>query len=127
MSQPFDPKRRALSAGAALALLGFPVITISGCGGGGSPGGPSGGGGSTPTPSPGDAVGSISANHGHTAVVSAAELQAGNALSLNIRGNATHDHRVDLSAAEVVEIRGRQRVSKSSSVDDAHDHTVTFN
>jgi hypothetical protein len=127
MSQSFDPKRRAISAGAALALLGFPLITISGCGGGGSPGGPTGGGGTTPPPSSGDAVGSISANHGHAAVVSAADLQAGNALRLNIRGDAPHNHSVDLSAAEVVAIRDRQRVSKDSSVQDAHEHTVIFN
>jgi hypothetical protein len=126
MSQTFDPKRRAISVGAAMALLGFPVITISGCGGGGSsPSGPSGG--NPPPPAAGDAVGSISANHGHTAVVTAAQLQAGNAVSLTLRGSAPHAHTVDLSAADVVAIRDRQRVSRTSTVDDAHDHTVTFN
>ncbi len=124
----FDPKRRAISAGAALALLGFPVISVSGCGGGSSgPTGPSGGAGNPPSTSPGDAVGSISANHGHTAVIEAARLQAGNALDIEIRGNATHPHTVQLSAAEVVAIRDRQRVSKNSTLNDAHDHAVTFN
>lgn len=124
MSQSFDPKRRAISAGVALALLGFPVITISGCGGGGgNPAGPN----PAPTPNAGDAVGSVSANHGHVAIVRSADLQAGNAVTLEIRGSANHPHSVALSAAEVAAIRGGQRVSKGSSFDDAHDHTVTFN
>lgn len=131
MSQAFDPKRRAISAGAALALLGFPLITISGCGGGGgTPAAPSTPAPNpTPTPSPtvGDAQGVVSANHGHTAVIVSAQLQAGNAVALDIHGSATHTHTVQLSAAEVVAIRDRQRISKNSSVSDAHDHTVTFN
>jgi len=132
MSQPFDPKRRAISAAAALALLGFPVITIGGCGGGGggnpaAPPTPAPNPTSTPTPSAGDAQGSVSANHGHTAVVTGAQLQAGNALTLDIRGSSNHNHTLALSAADVTAIRGGQRISRSSSVDDAHDHSVTFN
>jgi hypothetical protein len=121
MPQSFDAKRRAISAAAALALLGFPVITISGCGGGGSPAGPSS------PPAAGDVEAAISANHGHTATITAAELQAGSALTLHMRGSATHDHTVTLSGVEVVAVRERQRVSKPSSTDDGHNHTVTFN
>lgn len=126
MSEPFDPKRRAISVAAALTLLGFPAVTLSGCGGGGSPSSPSNPN-PTPTPGPGDAQGVISANHGHTAVVTAAELQAGNGLTLHIRGSATHDHTVDLTGTDIVAVRSRQRVSKTTSVNDAHDHGVTFN
>jgi hypothetical protein len=133
MSQAFDPKRRTISAAAAWALLGFPLVSISGCGGGGggpaSPSNPAPN--PTPTPSPppsgGDVQGTISANHGHSVAITAAQLQAGNALSLTFGGSATHSHGVQLSAAEVTAIRDRQRVSKASSVNDAHDHTVTFN
>ncbi len=129
MSQDFDPKRRALSAGAALALLGFPLISIGGCGGGGStPAGPSTPNPTpTPTPGSGDATGAIDFNHGHTAVILSAQLQAGNALSLSIQGSAPHDHTLDLSGAEVIAIRDRQRISKKSTLDSTHDHTVTFN
>lgn len=115
--------RRTFTLEFALAALSGAVITISGCGGGssGSPSGPSGGGGGK--------TGSISANHGHTAFITSAELTAGNAVTLNIRGQATHDHIVTLSAADVMAIAANQRVSTTSSVGDAnaHNHTVTFN
>ena len=57
---------------------------------------------------------------------------AGNAVTLNIRGTATHPRTVELSAAEVSEIAAGQRVSKVSSTDDSpdadrHNHVVTFN
>jgi hypothetical protein len=119
-------RRDALRA--VLAMLAGVTITISGCGGGG--GGNSGGGGS-PTGSTGtgngDKVGNISSNHGHTAVITAAQLMAGGALQLNIRGNADHQHTVDLSAAEISSIAAGQRVGKGSSEDSFHTHTVTFN
>ncbi len=115
--------RRRFTVSAALAMLGGATITVSGCGGGG------GGGGSSPTsPSaPGDKVGSVSANHGHTATITAAQLSAGAALTLQIRGTSDHPHTVQLSAGEVGQIAAGTRVSKNSSVDDGHDHTVTFN
>ena len=125
MSSQVDPKRRAITVGAALALLGFPTITLTGCGGSSGPTNPNPN--PTPTPGTGDVQGSISANHGHSAVVHAAELQAGNALTLHIMGQATHDHTVDLTGAEVVQIRGGGRVSTTTSSTQSHTHTVTFN
>ena len=41
-------------------------------------------------------------------------------------GVPDHTHSVTLTAAEVVSIRDGARVSKASSTQDAHDHTVTF-
>ena len=129
MTQSFDPKRRAISAGAALALLGFPLITItSGCGGSDSPSSPSSPPPTTNPPAQGDAVGSISANHGHSAVITAATLAAGGAvMGMSIRGTSNHDHTIELSAAQVVSIRDRGRVSVESTNNDSHTHTVTFN
>ncbi len=135
MSQ-IDQKRRALSAGTALALLGFPLISIGGCGGGGTPAGPS-----TPTPTPPpppptttapacptDAVcGQASGDPDHIAVITGAQLAAGGALLVNIMGMASHNHTVSLSASEVVAIRGRTRVTKGSSRTLNHNHEVTFN
>ncbi len=113
--------RREFSVQAALVMLGGAVLTISGCGGGSSsPSSPS-------TPGSGDRTGSISANHGHTATVTAAQLNAGNGLTLDIRGSSSHPHTVTLSGSEVSSIRNGSRVSKESSNDDAHTHTVTFN
>jgi hypothetical protein len=59
--------------------------------------------------------------------VTAAQITAANAVSLDIRGSATHPHTVELSAAEVGMIGNRQTVAKTSSSDDGHLHTVTFN
>lgn len=112
--------RREFTRLSLLGMLSGVAITISGCGGG------SGGPGSPSTPTDGKA-GTISVNHGHTAVISSAQLAAGGQLSLGIRGNSDHPHTVDLSAAEIVSIRDGNRVSKVSSDDQFHTHTVTFN
>ena len=114
--------RREFTLQSALAILGAATITISGCDGGGDSPGPG------PSPSPGnDITGAVSANHGHTAVVTAAQLMAGNAIQLSITGQATHPHTVSLSAAEVQQIAARMAVSKNSSTEDGHMHVVTFN
>jgi hypothetical protein len=117
--------RREFTLQSALALLAGVVITVEGCGSD-APTNP------TPTPAPAPAAppadvnGSVSANHGHVAVVAAAQITAGNALSLNIQGTATHPHTVDLTQAELVTLRNRQAVSKDSTNNNGHMHTVTF-
>jgi hypothetical protein len=120
--------RREFSRQAVIAILSAASITIVDCGGGSSPApspspppGGGGGGGS------GDVVGNVSANHGHTAVVTAAQITAANSVTLDIRGTASHPHTLALSAAEVGMVGNRQTVSKTSSTDDNHMHTVTFN
>ena len=118
--------RREFTLAAALAALSGVAITISGCGGsgGGSPSAPT----SPPTSSgSGDKTGVIGANHGHVAVITAAQLSAGGGVILNIRGTSDHPHTVELSAAEIGSIAANQRVSKESSTDDGHSHSVTFN
>ena len=79
-----------------------------------------------------DRTGSVSDNHGHVAIVTAAQLTAGNAITLDIRGTADHSHTVELGGAEVVQIRNSQRVTTTSSTETSatfgtHSHTVTFN
>lgn len=114
--------RRDFTAAGILTLLSGVAISVSGCGGGSSsPSSPS-----TPTAS-GDKSGSISANHGHTAVLTAAQLQAAGAVALNIRGTSAHPHTVNLTAAQVASIAGGTRVTQTSSSDDGHTHDVTFN
>jgi hypothetical protein len=116
--------RREFTREAVIAILSAATITIADCGGGGSSNpSPS----PSPTPTPGDVTGTVSANHGHTAVVTAAQITAANAVTLDIRGTASHPHTVELSAAEVGMIGNRQTVAKTSSNDDGHMHTVTFN
>jgi len=122
--------RRQFTLASAMAILSGVAITItSACGGSSSsPSSPSTPAPTpTPTPTATDKVGAISDNHGHSAVITGAQLTAGGALSLDIRGTATHTHTVQLSAAEITSIAGNQRVAKSSSNTNGHDHTVTFN
>jgi VCBS repeat-containing protein len=123
--------RRRFTAAGVLALLGGATISISGCGGGGSSSPSSPSGGPTPSPGPtpasGDRTGSISANHGHAAVLTAAQLQAGGAVTLGIQGAGDHPHSVGLSAAQVQAIASGQRITQESTVQDSHAHDVTFN
>ncbi len=117
-----SPARRAFTVQSVLAVLSGVAITVVGCGDEDSPTGPS----------QGDVTGSVSANHGHRAVISSAQLTSSTTVALQIRGDASHPHTVELSSAEVGQIAARQQVSKISSTDDSndagrHSHTVTFN
>lgn len=130
MSHHLDPSRsisrREFTLEWALAMLAGVAITVSGCGSD-SPSSPttppSTGGGTTN----GDVNGVVSANHGHVAVITAAQITAGGALSLNIMGTATHNHVVSLTATQLQQIGSKQQVAVLSTTDAGHDHTVTFN
>ena len=96
--------RREFTLEAVVALLGGVAITVSGCGGGSSMTNPD----PVPSAGPGDEVGRVGTNHGHTAVVSAAQLAAGAGFSLQIRGQSDHPHTVSLSTADVTGIAAGQ-------------------
>jgi hypothetical protein len=114
--------RRKFTLASAMAILSGVVITITESCGGSSPSSP------TPTPSPtGDKVGVISSNHGHSAVITAARLSQGGDFNLDIQGSATHTHKVDLSADDMTAIAANRKVSKESTTESGHSHTVTFN
>ena len=115
--------RREFTLQSLMALLGGMTITVSACGGSGST---SGGSPTAPTGNSGDTTGAISTNHGHRATITSAELAAGAALTLNIRGEADHPHMVELSAADITRIRSQQTISKDSSTMGEHMHVVTF-
>lgn len=124
--------RREFTAASAMAALSGVAITISACGGSSNNSTSPAPVPSTPAPTPtpaagGDVTGSVGSNHGHTAVITAAELTAGANVVLDIQGTSDHPHTVILDAAEVAMIAGAQEVSKQSSNDMAHAHTVTFN
>ena len=112
-------ERREFTVLSALALLGGATITVSGCGAGGNPM-------SVPTAGDGSVGGTISANHGHVATITAADLGAGGELNLNIQGSASHNHVVALTATDVVSVRGGQAVARESSDTSGHTHIVTF-
>src|SRR5262245_30802123 len=107
--------RREFTLESALAVLAGVTITITGCDD------------DNPT-SPSDGVsGTISANHGHVATITSAQLSAGNALSLNIQGTATHPHTVTVSRDQIVDIAAGRRVTTTSTSNDGHTHEVAFN
>ena len=111
--------RREFTLESALAVLAGVTITISGCGDDDPP--------SSPSPTPGSVTGTVSANHGHAAIIQAAQLMAGAMISLDIRGQATHPHTVNISATQMQSIAARTQVAIVSTNDDGHMHTVTFN
>ena len=118
--------RREFTVQTVLAMLSGVAITISeGCSSDNpaGPGGVNSGGGNLTT----DANGVISANHGHAAVISTATLASPTSVSLDIQFQATHNHVVTLTQAEVMSVAARAQVAKTSTTDSGHNHTVTFN
>jgi hypothetical protein len=111
--------RREFTLEAALAVLSGVAITVSGCGST-APASPS-------QPPQGDVAGTISQNHGHSAVITRAQLNAGGELLLDIQGNADHSHTVPLGAGHLTAIANGERVIVSSNAVELHSHTVTFN
>ena len=98
--------RREFTLEAALALLAGCVITISdACGGSTSP---------TPVTSgpPADVTGVIADNHGHSGVITGAQITAGNAVTLSIQGTAVHSHTVSITQADL----RRSRIVRASRV-----------
>ena len=123
--------RRQFTRESVMALLSGVVITITGCGSdSSSPTAPSTGGGGGGDAGGGDVGGidgTISANHGHIATVTDAQVDAGNDVSLEIRGNADHSHTVNLTGAELTQVGDGERVVVTSTNNQAHTHRVTFN
>jgi hypothetical protein len=115
--------RREFTVESVMALLAGVTITVSGCGGSDSSSTPT----SPTTTTSTDVTGVVSANHGHTAVVTSAQIMAGGTIMLPIQGQATHPHTVTLTADELRSIGARQQVVKTSTTDNGHTHTVTFN
>ena len=120
LEQARQLSRRQFTRESVLAMLAGVTITITGCGDdkNDTPTGPT---------SSGDVTGVVSANHGHRATVTSVQITAANGFNLDIRGDADHPHTVALTAAQVVQIGNRQQVVVTSTTDNGHQHTVTFN
>jgi hypothetical protein len=114
--------RREFTLEAALAILAGCVITIAdeACGSSSTP--------TTPTPPPADITGVVAANHAapHIAIITGAQITAGQAVSLNIQGQATHNHTLSITQAELTSLKNRQAVTETTSTDNGHNHSVTF-
>lgn len=76
---------------------------------------------------PNNVNGVISDNHGHTTTITGVQLAAGDAFAVMLTCGASHKHTVSLSSAQVAAIAAGNQVSKFSSIDFGHKHTVTFN
>ena len=111
--------RRQFTLDAALAILAGCVITVAqGCGDDNP---------ASPTTPSSDVSGTISANHGHTATITGAQITAGTAIvGLNIMGSATHPHTVSISQNDLLSLKNRQAITVNSSTDSGHQHAVTF-
>ena len=117
--------RREFTLEAALALLAGCVITISDACGSSTPTDP------TPAAPPADITGLIGSNHSHSAVITGAQITAGNAVTLNIQGTAVHSHTLSLTQADLTALKNRQSVTRDSSTDfsnafGTHSQAVTF-
>ena len=120
MSHENSLTRRQFTVESALAMLAGVTITITGCDDEPAP---------NPTPITGDKTGTVSFNAGHNhvgATITAAQFAAGNSITLTLTGSG-HTHTVSLSQTELSQISANTRVSKDSSNDEGHIHTVTFN
>ena len=67
----------------------------------------------------------ISANHGHSLVVSAADVTAGAAKTYSIAGMASHDHTITITAAQFAMLGAGRAVTATSTTTGGHTHTVT--
>ena len=118
MSNDHLLSRRAFTVESVLAILATATITISGCDGGSDLG---------PSPPAGAREGVVSNNHGHRAIVEAAQLNSNSTITIDMRYQATHNHELVLTPLELASISENGRVVKASSTTEAHSHTVTFN
>ena len=125
--------RRQFTQEASLAFLAGVSVTMAACGGGsgGGSGGDYGSPTASSTPQPSTAssskTGQISDNHGHQAVITSAQLQAGGAVALDIAYQAGHSHTVNLPTQALQEIKDGKPVQTNSSTAEGHMHSVTFN
>jgi hypothetical protein len=69
----------------------------------------------------------ISANHGHTLVVPAADLDSTTSKTYSILGTADHNHTVVLTPAQLQLIKATTGVVVNSSTNQSHFHEVTVN
>ena len=125
-----DKTRRQLlfasAGGSALAAV------LAACGGGG------GGYSATPAPPPPPppppgaltcGATAISANHGHSLTIPAADVESTVAKTYSIEGTAGHVHTITLSPQELAMIKAMTSVTVTSTLggSPSHDHMVTVN
>ena len=71
------------------------------------------------------AAATISNNHMHALMVSAADVAAGTAKMYSIMGTSGHDHMVNVTAALFTMLKGRMPIMMTSTTGGGHTHMVT--
>ncbi len=66
----------------------------------------------------------IENNHGHTLIVSIADITAGAQKSFDITGSSAHPHEITLTAAHFATLAGGGSVTVDSTTDASHSHEV---
>ena len=110
--------RREFTRQGLLAMLAGVTVTIAGCGSDSA---------TVPTAPVNDKTGVIANNHGHVATITSAQQTAGGNVILNIQGTSSHEHTLELTAAEVSRIRFGFQLAKGCAMNRNHMHTITFN
>lgn len=122
---PIDPhaRRAFLRTTAATAIVGVTLGCAADDGGEDEAAGSEGGGDCS-----GDANGTISANHSHTAQVPAADIAAGAGMTYSIMGGSPHDHEITLGADDMAALAAGTpvMVTSTSGGGDGHNHQVTL-
>ena len=121
MAETMD-RRKFLSLAASGVAVGA-LIALQACNSGSSDSSTTA---PTTTTAATDKSGTIYSNHGHSVTLTAAQQQAGAAVTLTLSGG-THTHMLGLSATDVTTVAAGTRVSVESSVNAGHSHTVAFN
>ena len=75
-----------------------------------------------------DKAATISANHGHTATMTASEQTDGQAVTIGLTTASTdgHTHSVSFTASQVQAIASGGTASSQSTMTEGHTHTVSF-
>lgn len=68
----------------------------------------------------------ISGNHGHSLMVSKADIEEGVDKTYSIRGSANHDHEITISAADFTNLKNNMQVGENSTTVQSHSHSVTI-
>jgi hypothetical protein len=68
---------------------------------------------------------SITANHGHSLIVSKADVAAAATKTYSIQGTSSHPHQVTINAAQFAQLKSGRTISVTSSLVLSHAHTVT--
>jgi len=119
-------RKTFLKKTAQAALIGIPAVSILACSNDDTANG-------DPNLDPDQAdclanganASAISNNHGHTLIVSRADIDAGTEKSYAIQGSSGHNHTITLSAANFTELITAKSIVVESSRDNSHRHDVT--